>query len=150
MKKGQLEIQETGFVIFIVVVILLIGLVLFFQYQIKSIENLNEKYEDYKFEDLISFIPSMPELRYSNLGYIEESMDFYKALAFAEVSNREYYKSLFGFKRIILKISGDQVVLYNRILPNYNSLRKISSPISVYNPNDGRYYIGLLEIERYE
>lgn len=148
-KRGQLQIQETGFIIFIVVLILLIGLVLFFQYQSRSIENLNEAYQEYKFENLISFLPSMPELRYSSLGKEEESIDFYKAKAFSEISDSSYYESIFGFKRISLRVSGESVVLYEKKLPGSNSLRKVTSPVSVYNPRDGRYYIGILEVERY-
>ena len=148
-KRGQLEIQETGFIIFIVVLILLIGIVMFFQYQSRSINNLNERYQEYRFEGLISFLPSMPELRYSSLGKEEESIDFYKAKAFSEVSNLDYYENMFGFKRISLKVSGDSVVLYDKRLPGYTGLRKITSPVSVYNPKDGRYYVGVLEVERY-
>ncbi|MFH1376359.1 MAG: hypothetical protein ABIH25_01865 [Candidatus Woesearchaeota archaeon] len=149
MKKGQLQIQETGFVIFIVVVILLIGFVLFYQFQIRSIENLNEKYQEDKFEDMISFVPSMPELSYSVRGDQKGSIDFYKARAFADVSDNEYYKNLFGYKKITLKVSADTLVLYDNKLSSYTGIRKITSPVSVYNAWDEKYYVGVLEVERY-
>ena len=149
MKRGQLQIQETGFVILIVVVIILIGFVFFYQYQIRSIENLGEKYEEYKFEDLISFVPSMPELSYSVRGDQKGSIDFYKARSLFSVSDSSYYRNLFGFKRIVLKVSSDSLVLYDRKLPGYTGIRKITSPVSVYNQDDGKFYIGVLEVERY-
>lgn len=148
MKRGQLRIQETGLVIFIIVIIMIIGFFMFFRFQFDSIDSLNEEYEQFKYEELISYLPSMSELRYSRLGKDEESIDLYKARAFSEI-DKVNYRSIFGFKKIVLIVDGENLVLYDFKLAKYTDLRKISSPISVYNPNDGRFYVGLLEVYRY-
>lgn len=150
MKKGQLQIQETSLVIFIVIIIMLVGLGFFWQYQAAAIGNINNQYQEDKFFGLISYLPSMPELRYTRGGiFEEESIDFLKAKSFSQVSDSGYYKSLFGFKKITLDVSGEELVLYDRRLPTSNEARKINSPISIYDPRDGRYYVGLLEVEMY-
>jgi hypothetical protein len=148
MKKGQMQIQETWFVIAIVVIILIVLLGVFFQYQFKSIENLEKEYQEYKFQSLISFLPSMPELRYSKLGKDEESIDFYKAKAFSGISGNSYYRGLFGYKKIVLSVDNENIVLYDRRLGGSKSSRKISSPVSVYK--NGRFYVGVLEVIKYE
>ena len=62
-----------------------------------------------------------------------------KARAFSEISS-EYD---FGKKEIKL-ISGDEIVLYSKI--GRGEIRKVTSPVCVYDPRNGKFYLGELDI----
>lgn len=143
MKKGQLQLQESMFVVFIFFIILAIGLIVFYQFEARNIEKIQENYEEDKFYYLLSYLPSMPELQYSRFGFYEECIDWKKAESFSEVDD-EYYRKLFGQKRIVL----DDLVLYNFYDNDGLDGRKISSPICVYD--SGKYLVEKLEVIMYE
>jgi len=88
----------------------------------------------------------MPELQYSRFGFYEECIDLKKAKSFSEVTkvDNEYYRKLFGRKRIIL----DDLVLYNFFDDDSLEGRMISSPICVYD--SGKYLVEKLEVVMYE
>jgi len=146
LKRGQLQIQESMFVVFIFFIILMIGMIVFYQFESRSISGIKDSHDENLFYYLISDIPSMPELQCSRLGISEECIDLSKAKAF-EFMDKENYKSVFGFKKIILN---EDIILYNWEPPVYSEERKITSPISVYDPNQNKYLIGVLEVYMYE
>lgn len=138
-KKAQIGMQETILVIFIFLIILMIGMIFFFQFSMKSIENDIDQYNDFRFKQLIDVIPNMAELKYSKLG-IEDvyCIDLLKARAFGELNDYD-----FGRKEIKL-IAGDETVLYSK--PGRGEVRKVTSPICIYDSRNGKFYIGELEI----
>ena len=134
MKKGQMQMQESIFVIFLVMLLIIIGMIFFFKYTAAGIEDSKLEYEEYRFMQLIGVIPNLPDLRCSHLGVANECVDLLKVNAF----NGEY--SLF---------SGKEIKIGNRLI--YNDLsctdvRIVSSPISLYDPLSGRYSVSELEI----
>nr|MBA4404744.1 hypothetical protein [Nanoarchaeum sp.] len=135
-KKAQIGIQETILVIFIFIIVLMIGMIFFFQFNMKSIENDIDKYNEFRFKQLIDVIPNMAELRYSKLG-IEDvyCIDLLKARAFSELNSYD-----FGRKEIKL----DEIVLYSN--PGRGEIRKVSSPVCVYDPRNSKFYLTDLEI----
>ena len=142
MKKGQLQLQESMFVVFIFLIILAIGLIVFYQFESRNIEKIQEGYEEDKFYYLLSYLRSMPELQYSKFGIYEECIDWKKANSFAEVED-DYYKDLFGRKRIVL----DDLVLYD-FFEDGREGRRITSPICVYDSE--KYFVMNLEVVMYE
>ncbi len=139
MKRGQMQIQESILVIFIFFVILMIVLVMFFQFQKKSILNDIEEYQEMEFKQLIDVIPNMAELKYSKLGIEKGCIDYLKAKAFRGMNYD------FGNKMIVLKYNGD-LVLYDH---GEGDLRKVSSPVCVYDARSKKFYFGELEVGWY-
>jgi hypothetical protein len=97
----------------------------------------------------------MSELRCSSLGYDDECIDYTKAKSFEfmvknDGSFRSYYHSVFGTKKIVLDVDNEKIELYDWNPNNYAGYRKITSPVSVYNPMLNRYIVGVLEVYMYE
>ena len=107
-----------------------------------------ENAEEDSFYYMISFVPSMPELKCSRVGIGDECIDFTKAKGFSMI-NVSPYHNLFGSKKIVLNAS-EEIVLYDWNPHFYNGVRKISSPVSVYDPGLNKYLVGVLEVYMYE
>jgi len=134
MKKGQVQMQESIFVIFLVMLLILIGMVSFFKYSSAGIEESKLEYEDYRFKQLIGVIPNLPELRCSHLGVADECVDLLKVNAF------DWNYDLFNGKKIEI----DGVLVHDDL--SCSDVRIVSSPISLYNPLVGRNSVANLEI----
>jgi hypothetical protein len=141
-KKGQIGIQETMLVIFVFFIILIIGMILFFRFSISSSEAEIEEYNDFKFKQLIDVVPNMPEIKYSRFG-IEDvwCIDLLKARAFSEISDR--YD--FGFKRITIN-SSETIILYDNP-SRRGEIRKVNSPVCLYDSRVGRFGLANLIVE---
>ena len=141
-RKGQIGIQETMLVIFIFFIILIIGMILFFRFSITSAEAEIEEYNEFKFKQLIDVVPNMPELKYSRFG-IEDvwCIDLLKARAFSEISER--YD--FGFKRITIN-SSETIILYDNP-SRRGEIRKVNSPVCLYDSRVGRFGLANLIVE---
>ncbi len=137
MKRGQLQIQETAIVIFIITVIIAIALIVFYRYTIDDIKDDNARYLDIKAKGLIEILPNLPELKVSELGIEADwCIDKKKALIF----DNGFYD--FGRKR--LKI--DEIVLYDELGVGQDT-RKFSSPVCMYDPMNGRKTMAKLVVE---
>lgn len=141
-KRGQIGTQETILVIFVFFIILVTGMILFFRFSISSSEAEIEEYNEFKFKQLIDVIPNMPEVKYSRFG-IENvwCIDLLKARAFSEISD-EYD---FGYKRISI-ISSDIIILYENP-SNRGEIRKVNSPVCLYDSRIGRFGLAELVVE---
>jgi len=148
LKKGQLQIQESVFVLFIVFLIMMIGMIVFFQYESRSIQGIMEEAEEDSFFYMISFVPSMSELKCSRVSIEDECIDLTKAKGFSMINDSPYHK-IFGNKKIVLNAS-EEIVLYDWNPHFYSGVRKISSPVSVHDVNLNRYLVGVLEVYMYE
>jgi len=149
LKKGEIQIQESIFVVFIFFMILMIAMVVYYQFERKSIEGIREDYDENLFYNLISYVPSLPELQCSSLGINDECIDLEKAKAF-RISSEDAYKGILGYKKISLSVVGEEFLLYEFRPSSYLSERAINSPVSVYDSEDGNYLIGVLEVVMYE
>jgi len=124
LKKGQLQIQETAIVIFIVTVIIAIGLIVFYRYTVDDIKDDNARYVDEKAKGLIEVLPNLPELKVSEMGIEADwCIDEKKAFVF----NNGFYD--FGRKRIKI----DEITLYDN-LDGLVETRKFSSPVCLFDP----------------
>ena len=137
MKKGQLQIQETAVVIFIITVIIAIGLVVFYRYTVNDIKDDNARYLDIKAKGLIEILPNLPELKVSELGIEADwCIDKKKALVF----DNDFYV----YRRKRLKI--DEITLYDELEVGQDT-RKFSSPVCLYDPMNGRKTMAKLVVE---
>jgi len=142
-KKGQIGINETILVMFVFFVILMLGMVLFFQFSMNSSRKEMEEYQEFKFKQLISVVPSMNELKYSKLGIEDEwCIDLLKARAFSSISDS--YN--FGRKKISL-FSSENIVLYDKISSRATSVRFVNSPVCVYDPRSKLFSLAELEVK---
>ena len=150
MKKGQVQMQETILVVFIVVILIILGLIFFYRFTLSGIESESFNYEEVRFRQLISFVPGMSELKCSKLSIEEECIDVSKATVFNRYS--ESYFKQFGYKNITIKevlIDQKTYGIYLREPKQYKSVEKISSLVSLYYPEKKEYGIGILTIEWY-
>mgnify|MGYP006865052624 CR=1 FL=1 len=141
--------QESIFVVFIFFIILMIGMIVFYQLEARSINNIRSESEENAFYHMISYVPSMPELQCSRLGIQEECIDLTKAYAFENLQS-DYYQEVFGSKKIILEVDEEEILLYDWNPENFNGIRKINSPVSVFDSRENKYVIGVLEVNMYE
>jgi len=143
-RKGQLQIQETMLVLFIFIMIVGLSLIVFYRFNLNSINQDVTDYKEYKFKQLISIVPNMPELRLSKLGVESKwCIDLAKARAFGDLQDN--YE--FGYKRIT--ISGPfEVELYNNQRDS-ESVRLYSTPICVYDYFTDTFQMCKLEVEWY-
>jgi len=141
MKKGQMQMNESIFVIFLVTFLILIGLVFFFKYTSADIKSEALEYEEFRFRQLISVVPNMPELKCSHLGISDECIDLFKAEAFADL---EFEHRLFRNKEVVIKEDSSEVVLYDDL--GCDDVRIVSTPISLYDPIFSRHSVAELII----
>ncbi|MBT6995368.1 hypothetical protein HN865_03440 [Candidatus Woesearchaeota archaeon] len=142
-RKGQTGINETILVMFVFFVILMLGMVLFFQFSMSSSRKEIEEYQEFKFKQLISVVPSMNELKYSKLGIDDEwCIDLLKARAFSSISDS--YN--FGRKKISI-YSSEDIVLYDKISSRATSIRVVNSPVCIYDPRTELFSLAELEVK---
>lgn len=150
MKKAQIQIQESIFVLVIFTVLLLIGLVMFYRFTLAGINADINRYEFSKFQLLIQVIPAMNEFRCSSLGQEFECVDLEKVKAFY-VLKKDYSRE-FGNRKITLEIIyPNEGKVYDMYLGKQTSksISKISNLVSVYDAFDNKYKIGKLIVEGY-
>lgn len=151
MKKGQIQIQETIFVLFSVLILLVIAMIFFFSFQKGNVEEIYQDYQESKFQEMLLTVPNLPEIKCSELTKEEECIDLYKARAFSEISSQGVlYRGEFGYKEINLEVGSEKIIIYQQQKVNYENLRVINSPVSVYDPKTEKYKIGVLEIKWYQ
>jgi hypothetical protein len=128
----------------------LIGFVFFNKYTLAGIENSRLKYDNFKFRQMISTLPSLAELKCSELGVERECIDVAKIGGFYK--NSDIYFNEFGYKEITVKevfLEEKTWEIYSKELNNYQSELIVSSPVSLYYPDKKLYGIGVLEIKWY-
>jgi len=135
-----MEIKESILVIFIFIVILSIGLIVFHRYNTESIKNAEFEYKKDKFELLLVEIPNMPELKCSKFAEENECIDIMKL---------EFFEGDFRDKRIVIEEVYPHDVIW--ILSEATGDNKLiaSTPISLYDPVEDEFSIGKLIIEWY-
>jgi|SRR3989344_176149 len=170
LKKGQLEIGITMMVLLVFFILLIIALVVYFQFSLKTIEENRQEILDTKFSTLVNSITSLPEIKCSTRGAERECLDAKKLIAFGKVlrDNQNYrqdYLDDFGILGLeievvyppLLNIQDTDCVGYLNPTPdNCNKFKLIendrdeglvySTPVSLYYPKEGIYKIGRLAI----
>ena len=165
-KKGQMQMQETILVVFIFLILMIFGFVLFFKFTEQGIlqEYLNN--EKIRFEAMITTFPLLPELRCSFLSQEASCVDSYKLLGFKYMAkDNNFYRDKLGTMNITIyslypernsKICELATIndcgawdLYSNIPKKYRSKYVVRSPISLYYPDKDSFGVGEIVIEWY-
>ncbi len=166
-KKAQLEIQETIIVVFIFVVLLSIGMLLFYRFQLSSLDQQKIEIEDKKFEMMLLTFPNSAEIECSSNLQTRNCIDSLKVLSLKKSIEQDppsYFKK-FGYKKITLtslypaKNNKECIstnlddcgvwTIYNKPSPNQEKGIILRTPISIYYPQTESYGIGELRLEAF-
>jgi len=157
-RRGQVQMNETTIVLIIFSLILIMGIFLFYQYNMKSIEANKVRYERDKVYTLLSILPNSAFLQKSSFLDEEFAVDTSKLIG---LKLDELVPDL-GYKRIVIKqvypneISGecifgkypkcDTYVLYDNEPRKKMSSVVISAPVPLYFPLTDSYKAGKIDI----
>ncbi len=155
-KKGDVQINETIIVIIIVSVVLIIGIGLFYRYNIQSVKDLEIEFQENKIINMLSVLPNSPEFSYSKLGSEDNSIDTSKLLnvkleklGFMEIRVREVYP---GINNGICNKNNypncDEFIVYS-LKGNKKNVNVLTTPVSLYYPLLKEYRAGIMEIKWY-
>ena len=122
---------------------------MFYRFNSLSIQREREEYETFKFDLLTSVLPSMAEVRCSQLAVEEECIDVGKLDSFSGVSG-----DYFGNKRLTIEISDvylkdESWSIFENKPEKFTTFRNISTPVALYYPVEGKYSVGVLKLGRY-
>ena len=166
-KRGQLQIQETILSIFIIIIIIVIGMTVFFRYQEASLKSSSREYKLEQAGNRILTMPDSSEFVYSEAGVKRNAVDVMKIGAFQSLvqKKRKYYNSQLGFMKIEVKQVYPEKIdkkceagqindcgvweIYSNVPKEKTTTFKRNTPVSLYFPNTGNYVIGLLSVEVY-
>ena len=153
--KGQLRISESMIVLFVFFILFLFA----FGFYIKELKSgINDKLnEERDFSNLllINSLINSPEFGCSKDTVIESGcLDMKKIDSFIKLNNKEFYKKVFG--ESVISVSGiypnsfsyDRKI-YDNAKENYDFKIVRDIPVSLYNPDNNGYFIGLLRVEVY-
>lgn len=168
-KKGQLQVQETILVVFILIVIIILGMVVFTRFTEQGIENEAIENRRLRFNTLLSSFPETPEIECSITGLKESCIDVYKLSILGALTNvdKSYYRGRFGEKNITVYL------VYPEENKNFCKINNLDNcgvwnvyywrpeavkggrviiqetPVSLYFPRTDSYGVGRLVIEGY-
>lgn len=146
--------MEIVAVLFIFFVLLLLGIVFYYQYQKGAIKEEREEILAEEVVDLSLRASFLPELVCSEGGYVKGNcIDLEKLEITMGVikENLDYYFDIFKRSKIIIEEiePGERNwILYDQS-GNLTSRLPVSAPVSLYNSTEKQYYFGVLRVEYY-
>ena len=171
-KKSQVHVSETILVLFVVIVILMMGVVVYFKFSVEKNKDLAEELSEEQATIMLAKAVGLEELSCDGAGCIDTA----KFLPFKRVLGEEFdmYNRIFGRKRItiteVYPIPHDSVIGVECDVIKYIQVEypkncgkwtiydynpegevgaKVSTLVSLYYPEFDEYRIGRLEIEHY-
>lgn len=155
MKRGQMQIQETLFVLVIFTVLLLIGLVVFYNYQQAHLEQKQEQLRKQVMETRILEILTSPLLSCSIQGQrsfcwdVTKFSSFDGSYGFMNISVTVVYPfEEQGLCDATLSLPCDSWNIYSH-LPSHKLPLVREVPVALYYPHRDLYTIGLVRFEVY-
>lgn len=170
MTKGQVQLNETVLVAFVLALLLVAGMFAYFQYSSSRISHLASTLSEQEGTILLNSFIEMPEVGCDQ----GDCLDTGKILPFVQVIAEEkgYYSKMFGAKRIVVSqvypasaLDEDCTVATYASLDYPNNCRQwvvydgaprditqrviMSTPVSLYWPETGHSTIGRLDLELY-
>ncbi len=168
--KGQIEMNETIFVLFFIVLILAIGMVVYYRYFVENVQETAGQLSEQEASVLLASIIERAELRCSQGDCIDTS----KIIPFSQVvkAHSSHYLRELGYKRITLEIMYPRsnstrlcdlqayqqssypencasYIVYEQRLMKSTGKIVVGTPVSIYYPELNEYRIGRLVIESY-
>ncbi len=171
-KKSQVHVSETILVLFVVVVILMLGVTVYFKFSVEKSKSLADELSEEQATIMLVKAVGLEELSCNEVG----CMDTSKFLPFKRIMGEDFsrYKRIFGRKTITLKIiypvpdqsmtevECDVSKYIQTVYPencgfwtlyDYNPenelAAKVSTIVSLYYPEFDEHKIGRLEIDHY-
>ena len=145
---------ETIAILFVFFVLILFGLVFYYQWQKSSFER--QKVEVFSEESITkSLLASyLPELVCSKASGVitKDCVDLTKLEAAKEEMENDYYFGLFGFATIRVEEiypGGDDWVLYNRTLETATRQIQTAWPVAIFDPIKNENKFGVLYVQMY-
>jgi len=167
LKKAQIQLGESIFVVIIIILIIVLGIVFSSQAQKDEYEQRAETFTNLDSVMLGQFATSLTELQCSTLQVEELScFDLHKILAFQKLQetnndqSAQYYYSQLGDANITLELIYPeekfiQIYLNELNLGNISGVpiqpqeKPIIIPVSIYDDLKQEYYFGVLHITMY-
>ena len=160
-RKGQVHITETIAVLFIFFVLVLFGIIFYFQYQKAALKERQGELLELRAVDTTLLLLSMPELLCSrgDAEIVDNCFDLEKLSSAPKVFNKhvtDYYFNLFSFSTITVQevYPGNATfVLYDRKPLNYSNIEPTVFVVTLRNQSalEGRelYEFGYVRVEVY-
>ena len=154
MRRGVVQLSESILVTFFIIIIITLGLVVFYRFSLNSVNNYQREYNE---QQLLSSLITLPnELGYTYLGDSKNAID----------TSKLFYGNLnYGFKKITIEQIYPQEGRIECTMQNYpncnyfivynkgnNKLKNTlvqSMPVSLYYPLNDQYKFGKLTIYYY-
>jgi hypothetical protein len=171
-RKGQIHISESILVLFVLILIILAGMVIYFRFSIEKVKDAPYELSERESTILLAKITNMDEVSCSEM----DCLDAGKFLPFQRAMGKESmrFNRIFGRKKITVyrifpevrdELKDVECGISNYIQVEYpencgkwtiyehnpeNELGgKISSVVSLYFPEMGEYMVGRVEVEHY-
>jgi len=152
-KRGNLQLTESVLVMFFVLVIIAIGLVVFYRFQLNSLHDYENEYREKQIMSMLMTLPN--ELGYTFMGKSENAIDTSRLFSFGND---------YGFKTIILEEvypksseavdctrenypNCNRFIVYDKTSQRFENKLVESRPVSLYYPLEDRFKAGKLIIE---
>ena len=167
-----MQLTETVLVVFVIILILIVGVVVYFRYSAEKVRTMGEELSEREASIMLVKAVGLDELGCD----AEDCMDVAKFLAFKRAVGEDFerFRRIFGSKKISVRLVypvPDELIaeqecdvahyiqveypencgvwsLYEHN-PKNEIGRKVSSLVSLYFPEFDEYMIGRLEIEHY-
>ena len=154
MRKGVVQLSESILVTFFIIIIILMGIVVFYRFHLNSLHNYEQEYIN---QQLLSLLITLPnDFMHTNLGDSENAVD----------TSKLFYDNLdYGFKKIIIeqvypkqdvvecKLQSypncNYFAVYNKENSKLKNKLVESRPVSLYSPLSKEYRAGKLTIYYY-
>jgi len=156
-KHAQVKMGETIAILFIFFVLVLFGLIFYFQFQKSGFER--QKLEVFGQDSIGKSLQAsaLPELVCSRSAAesTKVCVDLYKLEYVGDEveNNRNYYFDIFGFGKLwveqIYPVSTEEWVIYDFPIENYERKVNTPMPVSIYDSVENIYYFGVLNVELY-
>jgi hypothetical protein len=158
-KKAQIQMMETISTLFIFFILIVIGLIFYFNLAKTSIQEKTDQFQDLSRVQVAQLASTLPELQCSQENVIKANcFDMMKLDSASKengivYTNKNFYFDLMLFSNITVRnIYPEQVKEWNIYFnqpSNFTSRRSAFFPISLYNATDDLYNFGLLIVEVY-
>ena len=172
-KKAQIHISETMLVLFVVILIILAGMIVYFRFSIEKIKAVPEELSEREATIMLAKVMNLDEVACSE----EDCIDAAKFLPFERAMADDFsrFNRIFGRKKITifrifpevaegLKDVECDVSRYIQVEypencgkwtiyshnPEGEPGAKVSSVVSLYFPEFDEYMVGRLEVEHYD
>jgi len=167
-RKAQLQMSETIFVAFIIIIIIVLGLVAYSKFQEASIKEKQRQLRNARVVEIAHRLSFWPELECSEIGASEfMCLDITKLMVLGDFINKTRKENAYAFNYYFDLLRNSKISVieiypsssrtigedYWVIWENAGKTKTIDMvrvPVSLYNPLTKTYAFGVMELQVYE